>query len=66
MDVKAYASKFLSMRQRVVEEQVRPTSKQINEWFVNRLKTVSHEAVRTKNAKTQEEFDAIVDEAKVA
>ena len=65
MDVEAYASKILSMRQRV-EEQLRPTIKQTTEWFINGLKPECHAAVNTKNAETEEEFDAIVEKPKVA
>ena len=65
MDVEAYASKLLSMRQRV-EEQLRPTIKQTTEWFINGLKPECHASVNTENAETEEEFDAIVEKAKIA
>ena len=65
MDVEAYASKILSMRQRV-EEQLRPTIKQTTEWFINGLKPECHASVNTENAETEEEFDAIVEKAKIA
>ena len=65
MDVEAYASKMLSMRQRV-EEQLRPTIKQTTEWFINGLKPECHASVNTENAETEEEFDAIVEKAKIA
>ena len=65
MDVEAYASKVLSMRQRV-EEQLRPSVKQIAEWFIRGLKPECHAAVNTKNVETQEDFDELIEEAKMA
>lgn len=65
MDVEAYASKLLSMRQRV-EEQLRPSIKLLAEWFIRGLKSECHAAVNTKNVDTQEQFDALIEEAKIA
>ena len=63
--MEAYASKMLSMQKRV-EEQLRPTIKQTTEWFINGLKPECHASVNTENAETEEEFDAIVEKAKIA
>ena len=65
MDVEAYASKLLSMRQRV-EEQLRPSVKQLAQWFIRGLKPKCHAAINTKNVDTQEQFDEMINEAKVA
>ena len=65
MDVEAYASKMLSMQQRV-EEQLRPSIKQVAEWFIKGLKSECHAAINTKNVETQEDFDELIEEAKMA
>lgn len=55
----------MSMRQRV-EEQLRPSIKQVAEWFIKGLKPEWHAIVNTKNVETQEDFDALTEEAKMA
>ena len=49
-----------------MEEQLRPAIKKTTEWFINGLKPKCHASVNTKNAETEEEFDAIVEKAKMA
>lgn len=65
MDVEAYSSKVLSMRQRV-EEHMRPSIKQLAEWFIRGLKPECHAVVNTKNVDTQEQFDDLIEEAKIS
>ena len=50
-DVNAYASKMLSMRHRV-EEKLRPSIKQVVEWFIRGLKPECHVAVNTRKVET--------------
>ena len=52
------------MRERV-EEQLRPSVKQVAEWFIRGLKSKCHVAINTKNLETQEDFDELIEEAKM-
>lgn len=65
MDVDVYASKILSMRQRV-EEKLSPYIKQVAERFIHGLKPECHATFNTRSMETQEDFDDLTEEVKLA
>lgn len=64
MDVEAYAFRMLCMRQRM-EDTLKPSIKQLAEWFMNWLELVCHAVVNTRNVETEEDFEAVIVEAKI-
>ena len=65
MDVKAYASKRLCMRQRV-EDTLKPSIKHLAKWFISWLETLNHAALNTRNVEIEEDFEVVIVEAKIA
>ncbi|NHV87653.1 hypothetical protein, partial [Escherichia coli] len=49
-----------------MEEPLKPSIKQLAEWFINGLEPVCHAAVNTRNVKTEEDFETVIAEAKIA
>ena len=64
MDVEAYASKMLCMRQRV-EDTLKPSIKQLAKWFINKLEPICHAAINTRIVETKEDFEAVIAKAKL-
>lgn len=55
---------MMSLRQRV-EELLWPSLRQEVEWFINGLNPNSHATMDTKTIGTQQQFDQLIEEAKM-
>ena len=64
MDVETYAFKMLCMRQRV-EDTLNPSINNWAEWFINGLELVRHATVNTRIVEREEDFEAVIVEAKI-